>query len=220
LNRLRDGFSRQSAAAARRTLRTLSREFEGLRVTDYFPGHAQEQLRAGLQDVASLIHDRHVPGEPRAALRSLVRRDTAIYRGRLWATRAQLWVDRVASAWLIRRFIDRKARFAWLKQVRRLPKGAVGFDFNGAEFTHVGALVTFEVLLRVFDLEGDAALRRLAAIVHNLDVGGVPVAEAGAVEVLLRQMRYRAADDDRMLREASRLFDDLYAGFGEQGRTS
>jgi len=64
-----------------------------------------------------------------------------------WATRRRPWVDRVASAWLIQRFIDRDARFQWLSQPSDCPKGALGFDFDGAAFTHVGERVTFETLM-------------------------------------------------------------------------
>jgi len=83
------------------------------------------------------------------------------------ATRERLWIDRVASAWLIRRFIDPDARFLWLKRVKDCPKRAVGFEFDAAEFTHVGSKVTFEVLVASFDLERDVGLVRLGALVHH-----------------------------------------------------
>ena len=75
----------------------------------------------------------------------------------------RLWVDRVASAWLIRRFIDPEARFRWLAKPSDCPKSALGFDFDGATFTHVGERVTFETLMASFGLDDDAALARLAA---------------------------------------------------------
>jgi hypothetical protein len=90
----------------------------------------------------------------------------------VWGTRQHLWVDRVASAWLITRFIDNEATFVWLAKPSDLPRGAVGFDFDGAEFTHVSELVTFEVLLASFGLDGDEALQRIGTMVHGLDVGG------------------------------------------------
>ncbi len=75
------------------------------------------------------------------------------YRDRVWATRKNPWVDRLASAWLIKRFIDRDAKFAWIDRPRERPTGAVGFDFDGAEFTHSGSRVTYEVLLATFGLD-------------------------------------------------------------------
>ena len=135
------------------------------------------------------------------------------YRSRTWATRARPWVDRLASAWLIKRFIDPKARIVWLKDPKRCPRNALGFDFDGATFTHVGARVTFENLLASFSLEDDKALLRLGALVHYLDVGGVPVAEASGVESLLKGARESIADDNKLLNEASRIFNHLYNAY-------
>ena len=72
----------------------------------------------------------------------------------------------MASAWLIKRYVDRKARFASIDKSKERPGDAVGFDFDGAELTHVGNQVNFEVLLSSFALESDSALTRLAATIH------------------------------------------------------
>jgi hypothetical protein len=101
-------------------------------------------------------------------------------------------VNRVASAWLIRRFIDPEARFKWLARPSDCPKSALGFDFDGAAFTHVGDRVTFETLMVSFSLEEDPALLRPAAMVHQLDVGGEPGPEAAGFEAVLG-WRARAA---------------------------
>jgi len=154
------------------------------------------------------------PDEPHAIAGRIQRVNLEKYRGRTWATRARPWADRLASAWLIRRFIDRRAKFVWLKNPKDCPKRAVGFDFDGAEFTHVGAKVTFEVLLSSFGLEEDPALGKIAALIHYLDVGGVPVAEAAGIEALLRGARTASSDDDRLVAEAAKLFDFLYANYG------
>jgi hypothetical protein len=122
----------------------------------------------------------------------------------------------MASAWLIRRFIDRKASFLWLEDAKRCPKKALGFDFDGATFTHVDGRVTFEVLAASFGLAGDPAIARIAAIVHCLDVGGVPVPEAPGVEAVLAGARAAAPDDDKLLAEASRLFDNLYRNYSQE----
>jgi hypothetical protein len=119
----------------------------------------------------------------------------------------------MASAWLIRRFVDRKARFLWLDKPQQCPKTALGFDFDGAAFTHVDGLVSFEVLAASFGLDADPALARIAAIVHCLDVGGVPVAEAAGIEVVLAGLRATNNDDDKLLAAAARVFDSLYQAF-------
>ena len=131
----------------------------------------------------------------------------------MWATRKAPWVDRLACAWLIKRHIDPAASFVWLESPADLPKHAVGFDFDGAPFTHVESRVTFEVFLKSFDLEGDDALRRLGDLVHYLDVGGIPVADAAGVATALTGAKQQSRDDDQLLKHALALFDWLYAAY-------
>jgi hypothetical protein len=119
----------------------------------------------------------------------------------------------VACAWLIRRFIDPKAKFLWLKNAKDCPKRAVGFDFDGAEFSHVGTKVTFEVLIASFALEQDPGLSRLAMLVHHLDVGGIPMAEAAGFSTILAGTRTLHAADDDLLKAMTSVLDGLYAGY-------
>jgi hypothetical protein len=91
------------------------------------------------------------------------------------------------------------------------PRGAIGFDYDSARFTHVGALVTFEVMLASFGLDADPALQRLAQAVHYLDVGGIPAPEAAGLESVLAGLRSLHADDDDLLQAASAVFNALYA---------
>jgi len=92
----------------------------------------------------------------------------------------------------------------------------VGFDFDGAEFTHVGHHVTFEVLLATFALADDPALVAIGAAVHFLDIGGISVPDAKGLETLLMGLREQTRNDDDMVREASKIFDLLYAAYGRQ----
>jgi hypothetical protein len=114
---------------------------------------------------------------------------------------------------LIHRFIDPEARFVWLAVPDSCPAEAMGFDFDGAVFTHVGAKITFEVLLASFGFTKDAALNRIGALVHYLDVGGIPVLEAAGLETLIRGMRQRFTADDDLLAEAEKIFDAFYQAF-------
>ena len=98
------------------------------------------------------------------------------------------------------------------------PKRAIGFDFDGATFTHVGDRVTFETLMASFGLEDDAALARLAAIVHALDVGDEPVPEAKGLEAVLSGARERIADDDALLAGMSNVLDSFYTHFERESR--
>lgn len=194
-----------------KALRGLRRELTALVAIDYFPDEARRQAEAALAELEAAAD-----GEPSAASGRIRRLASADFQGRTWATRKNLWVDRMGSAWLIRRFIDRKAKFLWLDSPKKCPKSALGFDFDGAAFTHMDGRVTFEVLAASFGLDGDPALTRIAAIVHCLDVGGVAVAEAAGVEAVLAGARAAAPDDDKLLTEANRLFDNLYKNFQQE----
>lgn len=213
--RVHSGLPERETTAARKAMKTLRRDFDALSAIDFFPGAAKAQAEAALVELEHAAMARYSPGEPRAATGRIVRLERAPYQGRLWATRRHLWVDRMASAWLIRRFIDPAARFAWLEKPEDSPDGALGFDFDGASFTHVGEKVTFEVLLASLAPENDGALAKLAGLVHFLDVGGIPVAEAAGVEAVLAGARQRCGDDDLLLAEASKVFDFLYAAYVE-----
>ena len=211
LSAARKSLSRLSAPEINRVLRRLRREYEALRAIDFFPDEATTRAEAGWTDFVGVVDTVLSPDEPRAADGSIRRLDRKDFQARTWATRRHLWVDRVASAWLIRRFIDSKARFVWLDKPSSCPKKALGFDFDGAAFTHVGQKVTFEVLLASFGLDQDAGLGRLGELVHALDVGGAPVPEASGLEALMTGARQRAADDDALLQQMSPMLDSLYA---------
>ena len=180
---------------------------------DFFPGQAKEQAAAAIADLKARHAELHSPTEPRASMRGLRRANLADYQKRVWATRKSPWVDRLASAWLIKRFIDCDARFVWLERPSALPRKAVGFDFDGAEFTHVKNRVTFEVLLTTFSLDDDIALQSIAKAVHFLDVGGIPAADARALETMLKGAREKARSDDALLAQAMRTLDLLYSGY-------
>ncbi|MDH5545008.1 MAG: chromate resistance protein [Gammaproteobacteria bacterium] len=96
-----------------------------------------------------------------------------------------MWIDRVACAWLIQRFIDKQATFIWLDKPEECPQDALGFDFNGAQFTHAGDKVSFEVLMFNFHLENIPGLKQIADIIHFLDFGGIPVPQAKGLETIL-----------------------------------
>lgn len=207
------GFNPRRPVLSARKLPPLRQAFEAIHATDYFPGPAAAQTGQLLAELEILLNARD---EPRMQIGRIQRLNRKDYRGRTWATRARPWVDRMASAWLIKRFIDPKARIIWLSDPKHCPRRALGFDFDGAAFTHVGARVTFEVLLASFALEGDKALERIGRLVHYLDVGGVPEPEAAGLETILKGARRQHSKDDRLLAEASRTFDHLYNAYSQE----
>lgn len=210
---------RRSAAAsadAQRRSRRLRKAFDQLVAIDFFPGEAQRQTANVLEALEAAVARAQSPDEPLAvAVDDVPRRSRADYRGRVWATRRRPWVDRLASAWLIRRFIDPEARFLWLASPADCPKKALGFDFDGATFSHVDQRVTFETLLAAFDLETPTLLR-MGALVHGLDAGGVQPPEAPGVERVLAGMREAIEDDDQLLLAAAGVFEGLWVGFEKE----
>lgn len=208
----------QSATELARLLRRLRKDFDTIRAIDYFPGDSATRAEVALQDFIALVDTVLSPGEPHAAERAIRQLAIDEYQGRTWATRQRMWVDRVASAWLIRRFIDARARFIWLASPAECPPDVLGFDFDGAAFTHVGERVTFEVLLASFGLDKDPALMRLGEIVHALDVGGPAAPETVGFEAVMAGTRQRAENDDQLLEQMGAVLDSLYAHFASNGK--
>jgi hypothetical protein len=199
-----------------KVVKRLSKELNTLQRIDFFPSDASLSAQSAWADFQEAANAVLSPGEPHAENRRISKLDKKNYQGRIWATRRNLWVDRVASAWLIRRFIDHDAKFVWLDTPAHCPKDALGFDFDDAAFTHVGDKVTFEVLLASFGLEEDPGLDKLAVMVHSLDVGGPPNPEALGFEAILSGARSRLPDDDALLTEIGTVLDSLHIHFSNK----
>ena len=200
-----------SEPEVRKMLRRLEQQLQSIRAIDHLPGAASASAVAGLETLRAEIERKLSPGEPAASAGAIQRLDRASFQGRTWATRKRPWLDRLATAWLVQRFVDARPRFLWLSDPKKCPKSALGFDFDGARFSHVGDKVTFEVVAHAFDLEADAALHRLGELVHYIDIGGIPVDEAAGVETIIRGLQAQHADDDTLLAASCAVFDSLYA---------
>jgi hypothetical protein len=193
-------------------LARLKKRLEEIVAVDFFgaPERASvEGLVRGLE--ARLAED--VPKKPASGHADEM-------RGRTWVTRANVHVDRIASAWLIRRFIDPKARFKFVPAKGYAPEpGELRFDMFEAEFTHEGDRCTFEVLLGRFGLT-DPALQVLGEIVHDLDLKDDKYArpERPGVERLLAGLTIAEGDDEARIARGSALFGDLYESFSRDPR--
>ena len=197
--------------ALRKLLRTLGQQLQSIRAIDHFPNKASASAADGLETLRVEVEKRLSPDEPTARERGIEQLRADAFQGKAWATRKRPWVDRLATAWLIKRFVDAKPRFVWLDDPTKCPKSALGFDFDGARFTHVGDKVTFEVVVHSFGLEGDLALERLGELVHYIDIGGIPVDEAAGVETIVRGLQAQHADDGALLEASCACFDALYS---------
>ena len=134
-------------------------------------------------------------------------------RGAVWVTRRDVFVDRMASAWLIRRFIDPTARFRFVDQKKhRARRGELRFDMYGGEFTHVGDRCTFETLLDHFGLARDNGLRAVAEVVHDLDLKDDKFdrPQAAGILTVLEGIAASTGNDARRLQESSKVFESLY----------
>lgn len=209
----RSRIHKSSEAELHKVLRVLEAQLQALHSGDFFPGRDSEKAASALSALRREVELHLAPDEPASTADLVPSRTIADYQGRTWATRKRPWVDRLGTAWLIRRFIDRKPTFTWLADPKRCPKSALGYDFDGATFTHVGEKVTFEVVAESFGLLEDTALRRLAALVHYIDVGGIPVDEAPGFELLVRGLQALHANDDELLAAAVPAFDACYTAF-------
>lgn len=207
---MRTTLKKAGEAELRKSLRALEQQLQAVQASDYFPGKVGEKARAALAAIRRDVELRLSPGEPAAAALNVQPQSAKDFQGRTWATRRRPWVDRLATAWLVQRFIDKAPRFIWLDDPQKCPAKALGYDFDGARFTHVGDKVTFEVVAATFGL-GDDALRGVGQLVHYIDIGGVPVDEAPGFELLARGLQAQHRTDDALLAAALPLFDTLYA---------
>lgn len=210
----RRGLKAAGEAEARKRLRALEQQLHALRAIDFFPDGAGDKAAAALAALRREVESRLSPGEPKAAPAAIERLSPADFQRRTWATRARPWVDRLASAWLVRRFVDARPTFVWLADPRRCPKDAIGYDFDGARFTHVGDRVTFEVIAASFGVDADPGIRQLGELVHAIDVGGAPLDETPGIELVVRGLQALHADDDGLLRAALPVFDALHLACG------
>jgi hypothetical protein len=202
-----------SEAELHKVLRGLEQQLHAVQASDFFPGNSNDRTSTALASLRSEVERHWSPGEPIPRAEVIERQAIEEFQGRTWATRKRPWVDRLASAWLIQRFIDKSPTFVWLDDPKKCPKAALGFDFDDARFTHLGDKVTFEVLAQTFSLEADMGIQRLGELVHYIDIGGIPVDEAAGVETIVRGLQAQHDQDDALLDSSLAIFDSLYAAF-------
>jgi len=214
LDGIRKGGRPGGMSALRQRLFRLLREFGEIRKIDFFSAPAGEALGkrfAAVEEALGMLAQRE--GRPGGAEPPVPRRGRD-FRGKVWVTRKRPFVDRMASAWLIRKFIDKNATFEFAdeKEIQARMDDSVSFDVQGGQFTHVGELCTFEVLMKAFGIR-EPAVKRIARIVHELDLkdGKYKAPEAPGIEYLLRGIRNTAKTDAEALERGMAAFEALYA---------
>lgn len=212
----RSNIKNASEAELHKVLRGLEQQLHVVQASDFFPGKPKEKTGAALTTLRNEIERHLSPGEPTPRAEAIQRQAVEDFQGRTWATRKRPWVDRLATAWLIQRFIDKSPQFVWLDDPKKCPKSTLGFDFDRARFSHVGDKVTFEVVAHTFGLGADNGIRRLGELVHYIDVGGIPVDEAAGVETIVRGLQAQHDQDDALLDASLPIFDTLYAAMKDR----
>jgi hypothetical protein len=201
-------LDRKSEAARARVqseLARLAKDHQRIRDIDFFDAPGGAEVRR-LEEAIAMRTRRPESPKPEAPPTL----DLTKLRGRRWVTRPRPHVDRVASAWLIKRFIDPEAVFVFAPPAE-FPKDAIAFDAPGVELSHQGEDCTFETLVKRAHLR-DRRLARLAEVVHEADLrdGKYPHEEARGIDVAIRALLAASPDDQQVLAQGMALFEGLY----------
>ena len=197
------------APTAAPELARLEKRLAGIRAIDFFDAAGRQEVEVVMQSIEDVLKPQ--PGARQQAIER--------FRARRWMTRPGVRVDRMASAWLIRRFIDPAATFVFAPAGADLGD-AVRFDMYEGDFTHEGDLCTFEVLLRRFSLSRERALRAIAEMVHDLDVKDdrYQRPETPGLAAMLEGIIARHPEDLQRITESLVVFDSLYQHFKGKAR--
>jgi hypothetical protein len=196
-------------------LNVLADSYQGIQRIDFFSNVLGKKAKDALSQIQSQMSALHSVARSADTIQS---RSTSDFKNKTWATRKHIRIDRVCSAWLIRRFIDPKAKFVFAPEAK-LPKNAIPFDVMGAEFGHHGQYCTFETLLHSFQL-AHKALAEIAEIVHDIDLKDQKFKrpEAAGFDAIIRSLSDGFRNDRKTLEITTVLLDALYQRFSSQAR--
>ena len=189
----------------------LHSQLESIIANDFFQADGRARALVAYERCQKAIRAAH--GQPAKASRSQKRAgDLTKYQGRRWMTRRNLHIDRLASAWLIKQFIDKRPRFYFVAEGETV-EGAIAFDMYGAEFTHHGEDCTFETLLKRFGLSDSKGLRAMAEIVHDVDLKDDKFhrLEAAGLNAVVNALSAALRDDRKLLQQTSVILDGLHS---------
>ena len=211
--------SRDARTEAKARLAKMRARLAQVHAIDFFGASGRETADGLLRGVEARLHDLEPATQDRIEMAPKTN-DIADLRGRTWVTRTGVFIDRIGSAWLIRRFIDPDASFKFVPAKGYVPApGELRFDMFEAEFTHEGDRCTFEVLVDHAGLKKDRALAAIAEIVHDVDLkdGKFARPEAEGIRTLITGICNGTQDDGERLARGTAVFEDLYRSFGRGG---
>lgn len=190
----------------------LVRRLDEIRCIDFFDADHRTAAEEALAAIEARLH------KDRKKETRMLKANPDL-RGKTWVTRPGVKVDRMASAWFIRRFVDPKARFRFADPSAPKKDGEVRFDMVGGDFTHEEDRCTFETLVGRIGLP-DRAVRAIAEIVHDLDLkdGKFSRDEAAGVRMMLDGLMARTENDEERVERALVIFDDLHEALGKRSR--
>ena len=200
-------------AKARDQVARLRKRFAAVVAIDFFGADGRESAEGLLSALEARLREEEVP--PSEASPTSGSETMKNLNGRTWVTRQGVYVDRIACAWLIRRFLDPDAEFKFVAGKGYEPReGELRFDMFEAEFTHEGDNCTFEVLLARFGI-ADPALQAISEIVHDIDLKDDKFAreETAGIKTLIAGIGMATSDDEERLARGAAMFDDLYTYF-------
>lgn len=199
-------------------LNKLHAELERIVVVDFFKARGRTAAQASYERCQKALRSSQNREAKAAESSNAVGAslDLAQYQGRRWITRRNLHIDRLASAWLIKRFIDSRPRFFFVGEGETV-EGGIPFDMFGAELGHQGEDCTFETMIKRFGLSDDAALCRIAEIVHDIDLKDNKFnrLEATGLDAVVRSLAKLLKDDRQLMQQSNVIFDGLYSLLGE-----
>lgn len=201
-----DSVLRTNESEVKQAFKKVSKEFDELRKIDFFDSRKGVMLSNALKSFQHLLDTLFKPKAPL----TLPTYDSKDFQNKQWLTRPKPFVDRMASAWLIRTFIDPDAEFVFGKDDASA-SSMIGYDMDNAMFTHIGDLCTFEVMMGSFGIT-DPAVLRIAQIVHNLDLNDdkYAVPEADGLFAILSGIRSSDLSDEMILLCGADIFESLY----------
>lgn len=192
----------------RTELRKFKRSFDKIAAIDFFPATEKDKLGAYLDEMETIFHER----DERVAKQG---KEENKFSGCTWVTKRNVYVDRMASAWFINRFVDKQATFKFIDETHFQPaKGELRFDMREAEYTHQGDMCTFEVLVRTF-CPDDKGLKQIAKLIHDIDLKddafGLP--ETAGFQAVLDSIVATTSDDLKRIEQSGNILDGLLLNY-------